>query len=103
MATPVSVSIPHQLGRVEARRRIERGFATIIDVMPGSSGTCDEQWEGDRLTFRVTAMSQTVAGVIDVRETAVLMEVELPGGLGMIAGKIKDQLQKAGQRLLALH
>ena len=27
MANPITVSIPHQLGRAEARRRIETGFA----------------------------------------------------------------------------
>ncbi|NUZ07955.1 polyhydroxyalkanoic acid system family protein [Piscinibacter koreensis] len=99
MTTPVNVSIPHQLGRAEARRRIERGFARIVDVVPGS-GTCDERWDGDRLTFRVAAMGQTVSGVVDVRETVVLMEVQLPGVLGMVAGRLKDHVEKAGQRLL---
>ena len=100
MATPIRVSIPHQLGRDEARRRIERGFAKIVDVVPGSTGTCDEHWNGDRLTFRVTAIGQTATGVIDVQESAVLMEVELPGALGMLAGMLKDRIQIAGQRLL---
>jgi len=45
-------------------------------------------------------MGQTVAGVIDVRDAVVLMEIELPGVLGMIAASFRDRLQKAGQRLL---
>ena len=100
MATPITVSIPHQLGRAEARRRIETGFAKIIQQLPGGAGTCSERWEGDRLTFSIAAMGQTVAGVIDVLDAAVTMEIELPGVLGIIASGLKDRLQKAGQLLL---
>jgi len=38
--------------------------------------------------------------VVTVLDTAVLMEVELPGVLGMIAGGLKDRLQKVGHLLL---
>jgi hypothetical protein len=100
MATPITVNIPHQLGRAEARRRIETGFAKITHLLPGSGGHCNERWDGDRLIFSVAAMGQTVAGVIDVRDAVVLMEIELPGVLGMIAGSFRDRLQKAGHRLL---
>ena len=100
MATPITISIPHQLGRAEARRRIETGFPKIADLVPGSPGTCSERWDGDRLTFTVAAMGQTVRGVIDVLDDALTMEIELPGVLGMIAGGLKDRLQKVGQLLL---
>jgi hypothetical protein len=100
MATPITVSIPHQLGRAEARRRIETGFAKIIHLLPGRAGNCSERWDGDRLIFGVAAMGQTVTGVIDVLDAAVTMEIELPGVLGMIAGGLKDRLQKVGQLLL---
>ena len=100
MATPITISIPHQLGRAEARRRIEAGFGKIIHQLPGSSGTCSERWDGDRLTFGIAAMGQTVSGVVDVLDAAVTIEIELPGVLGMIASGLKDRLQKAGQLLL---
>ena len=96
----ITVSIPHQLSRTEARRRIEEGFAQILRVLPGSAGTCRERWEGDRLIFSVGAMGQTVAGVVTVLDHAVVMEFDLPGVLGLIAGRFKDRLQKAGQLLL---
>jgi putative polyhydroxyalkanoate system protein len=100
MATPISIRIPHQLGRAEARRRIETGFAKIVAQLPGSAGTRSERWDGDRLTFSVSGMGQTVSGVIDVLEAAVTMELELPGLLGMIASGLQGRLQKAGQLLL---
>jgi hypothetical protein len=96
----ITVSIPHQLSRAEARRRIETGFARIIHLLPGSAGTCNERWDGDRLIFGVGAMGQTVSGVVSVLDDAVTIEIELPGVLGIIASGLKDRLQKAGQVLL---
>ncbi|HJS01864.1 MAG TPA: polyhydroxyalkanoic acid system family protein [Variovorax sp.] len=100
MAPPIVISIPHQLGRAEARRRIETGFAKIINLLPGSSGASSERWDGDRLIFSVAAMGQTVSGVIEVLDAAVTMEIELPGVLGVIAGGLKGRLQRMGQLLL---
>ena len=100
MATPISISIPHQLGRAEARRRIETGFAKIVGQLPGGAGTCSERWDGDRLTFSVGGLGQTVSGVVTVLDATVTMELELPGVLGLIASGLKGRLQKAGQLLL---
>ncbi len=100
MPTPISLSIPHQLGRVEAHRRIEAGFANIVRQLPGGTSMCDQRWDGDRLTFRVSGLGQTVSGVVDVLETAVRMEIELPAVLGMLASGLKGRLQNAGQLLL---
>ncbi|MDM0114791.1 polyhydroxyalkanoic acid system family protein [Variovorax sp. J22R133] len=100
MASPIIVSIPHQLGRAEARRRIEGGFAKIINLLPGSSGAPSERWEGDRLIFSVAALGQTVSGAIQVLDATVTMEIELPGVLGVLASGLKNRLQKMGQLLL---
>ncbi|MFL6699822.1 MAG: polyhydroxyalkanoic acid system family protein [Vitreoscilla sp.] len=100
MATPISIRIPHQLGRAEARRRIQGGFANIVRQLPGGGTTCVERWDGDRLTFRVSGLGQTVTGTVDVLDAAVTFELELPGILGMVASGLKGRLQKAGQLLL---
>ena len=99
MATPITMSIPHQLGRAEARRRIESGFASLIRQLPGG-GTCNERWDGDDLNFSVSGMGQTISGVVSVLDAAVTIRIELPGVLGMIAGGVKRRLEKAGQLLL---
>lgn len=100
MPTPITIHMPHQLGRVEARRRIETGFSNLLRQLPGSSGACSQQWDGDRLTFSIAALGQTISGLVDVLDAAVTMEIELPGVLGMIANGLKGRLQKAGQLLL---
>ena len=100
MATPLSISIPHQLGRAEARRRIDTGFAKLVRQLPGGGGTCHQRWDGDRMTFSVSGMGQSVSGAVDVLDASVKMDIELPGVLGLLAGGLKGQLQKAGQLLL---
>jgi hypothetical protein len=101
VATPITVSIPHQLGRAEAHRRIEDGFAQMLHQLPGGgTGHVAQSWDGDRLSFSASALGQTVRGVIDVHDSDVAMELELPGILGAIAQGLKGRLQKAGQLLL---
>ncbi|RZJ81568.1 MAG: polyhydroxyalkanoic acid system protein, partial [Brevundimonas sp.] len=35
MSKPLSISIPHQLGAAEAKRRLEGGLASIGQQVPG--------------------------------------------------------------------
>jgi len=99
MATPITVSIAHQLGRAEARRRIETGLASMIRQFPGG-GTFDQRWDGDQLSFGVGGMGQTLSGVVDVLDTEVTIRIVLPGLLGLIASSIKRRLVRAGRLLL---
>lgn len=95
------VTIQHQLGTAEARRRIAEGFSGLTGQLPGfAAGRVTERWEGDRMLFTVTAFGQTVDGHVDVRETTVDLEVRLPGLLGALADTLRGRLQQAGQRLL---
>jgi len=97
--TPLTISIPHQLGRAEARRRIETSFVTVLRQLPGGS-SCTEHWEGDRLSFSVGGMGQAISGAVEVLDATVTIQIQLPGMLGAIAGVLKGKLQKAGQLLL---
>ena len=100
MSTPLRVSIPHALGRAEARRRIETGFSKLTSQLPGVAALRNQSWEGDRLAFSLAVLAQTVSGSVEVFETVVTIDIELPGLLGQIAGAFKDRLQKAGKLLL---
>ncbi len=100
MANPIRVCVPHQLGRAEARHRIETGFSKLADQLPGGANVVDQRWDGDRLAFSITALAQTATGSVEVLDTTVTIDIELPGLLGQIAGAFKNRLRKAGQLLL---
>ena len=101
MSKPITVTIPHQLGRAEARKRIDEGFADLSRHLGGSAGALDKRWDGDRLNFSLTSLGQSITGHVAVADAAVTVEVLLPGFLAMIAGKVQGTLQKEGQLLLS--
>lgn len=101
MPKPVTVSISHELGTEEAKRRIAGGFSRLVGQLPGGAMMkLSERWEGDRMVFTASALGQTVSGHVDVRATDVLLEVVLPEFLATIADSMRGRLQKAGQLLL---
>jgi hypothetical protein len=100
MSKPITVTIPHQLGRVEARKRIDEGFADLSRHLGGSAGALDKSWEGDRLNFSLTSFGQSITGHVAVADAVVTVEVVLPGFLAMIAERVRGTLQKEGQLLL---
>jgi putative polyhydroxyalkanoate system protein len=99
MSKAVTVTIPHELGREEARKRIEAGFGDLSRHL-GGLGAVTRSWDGDRLSFAFAAMGQAVSGYVDVADRAIRLEVLLPNLLAMMAGKLKGRLQKEGQLLL---
>jgi putative polyhydroxyalkanoate system protein len=100
MSKPVVVSIPHELGRTEARRRIAEGVGQLTSQI-GAVGELNQSWEGDVLRFSLKAVGQTVSGSIDVGDREVRLEVLLPGIFAMIANKVKGRLKTEGQILLS--
>lgn len=99
MSKPVVVSIPHELGRAEARRRIDDGTVRLTSQI-GAVGELEKSWTGDTLQFSLVAIGQTVSGTIEVLDREVRLEVRLPGIFAMIAGKVKGRLREQGQILL---
>ncbi|KQO92866.1 MAG: polyhydroxyalkanoic acid system family protein [Methylobacteriaceae bacterium] len=101
MAKPMVVEIPHELGRDEARRRIDEGTVRVREAL-GNSGIAINTlaWTGDRLDYSVTAMTQTVDGQIDVGQDVVRVEVRMPLLLSMFAQKIQKIVGKEGNKLL---
>jgi putative polyhydroxyalkanoate system protein len=100
MSKAITLSIPHELGRAEARRRIDEGFARLSQQMGATAGVLSKSWTGDRLDFAFAALGQSISGKIDVEDAAVRLEVLLPNLLAMMADKVKGRLRREGQLLL---
>ena len=100
MTKPFVVAIPHQLGAVEAKRRLETGIDQAKEQYAGKMAVVDNRWTGDHLDFTVTAMTQTVSGTIDVSDEQVVLAVQLPWYLSLLAEKVQPLLRQKGQLLL---
>lgn len=60
----------------------------------------EESWTGDRMSFRVTALGQDVAGRIEVMDDVVEVEVELPWMLRRLGGMLGKRIGKEGTLML---
>jgi hypothetical protein len=99
MSAPLVVSIPHQLGREEATRRLKAGLtraATSIPVLKVD----EERWDGDRMIFRVRALGQAASGHLDVADDHVRLEVTLPWLLQRFAEVAQVAIRNRGNLLL---
>ena len=101
MARAVTVRIPHELGKAEARRRIDSGFGNIEEQIGGPlKMRFENNWEGDRMHFTGGTFGQKVRGHVDVTEDEAVVEVVLPTLLAALAETVKDRLRRQGTRLL---
>lgn len=101
MSRHVSVTIPHKLGKAEARRRVEGGLGRFKDEMGQAGlGQIQHAWADDRLAFTARSMGQSITGRIEVRDADLRIEVDLPAFLAAFADKIAAKLRKEGTHLI---
>lgn len=100
MTQPLVVSIPHNLGKDEAIRRMKKGLGSVTSEYGHLVKVDREVWTGDQLNFCVTAMAQQVSGNIDVAEDHVRLEVTLPWLLARLASGAQALIRDKGKLLL---
>ena len=100
MAEKVTVNVPHQHTRLEARARIDQGFGTVQEQIGGKGVTVDQNWAGDRMDFAVHAMGQKITGNLLVEDAQVRIEVDLPWMLKALSGTVQEKLRSGTQLLL---
>jgi hypothetical protein len=100
MSKPLLVSLPHRLGKEEAKRRLQAGFGSAQSNFGNFFTVQNETWTGDQLSFRLSALGQAAAGTVDVAEDHVKIEVTLPWLLAKFAEKAQAMIQKQGTLML---
>ena len=63
----------------------------------------EERWEGDRLNFSARSLGQRVSGRVDVMETSVRIELDLPWGLALLAEKLQGRVKRAATAKTGVH
>ncbi|MFZ1924479.1 MAG: polyhydroxyalkanoic acid system family protein [Xanthobacteraceae bacterium] len=100
MSQPLSVSIPHRLGKEEAVRRLQSGLGKVRANYGHLLAVQEETWTENHLQFRVSALGQAASGTLEVFEDRVDLEVYLPWLLARLAGAIQPLVRKEGMLLL---
>jgi Putative polyhydroxyalkanoic acid system protein (PHA_gran_rgn) len=100
MSESVIVTISHRLGKEEAKRRIGNGLTRLPAAFGPAFRIHDQTWSGDELHFHVSALAQTVSGIINVADDHVRLEVMLPWLLARLAGKASARIEREGRLML---
>jgi Putative polyhydroxyalkanoic acid system protein (PHA_gran_rgn) len=98
---PVVVTISHELGRDEARRRLDDGLNQIRRLVTPFTSSLEYRWAGYRLEFGAVAMWQSISGHIDIEDRLLRIELGLPRLLQLLARTISRRISAEGTRLLA--
>lgn len=99
MSEPLVVTIPHQLGKAEALRRVKPALGKASQSFP-ILNVDHEVWSGDRMDFRVKAIGQVAVGNVQVDDAHVRLEVTLPWLLHKFAAVIQKTISGKGHILL---
>jgi putative polyhydroxyalkanoate system protein len=96
----LTVSLSHQLTRAAARQRVEE----LIDRLPQEYGSLvsrfDKQWNGDTMTFQMSASGVSISGTVYVEDHLVRVDIPLPWPLSMFASNLQQVLEDEGRKLL---
>ena len=99
MSQPITLDIPHQLGKAGVRTRLDGGIGRLGEKIPGGA-TVEHRWDGDSMHFTVHAMGQQVKSTAEVFDKHIHAVVDLPGLLALFAGPIKAAIQLEAPKLL---
>lgn len=99
MGDPISLDIPHKLGKAAVRTRLDGGIGKIGRLIPGG-GDVRHSWDDDTMTFTVAALGQEMVCKVAVFDEKVHAEVDLPPMLALFAGKVREVLGQELPKLL---
>jgi hypothetical protein len=97
MSQTIVINVPHDLGKVEARRRIQEGFGSIDQLegsgMPGVV-SFEKRWDGDRLALKAGGLGQTISATLEILDNSVQITIDVPRFLAAFADFIKAAVTK---------
>ena len=95
-----SFSIPHTLPADEAKGRLEKFADALRSKFQDQVSDLDNSWEGDTLTFGFKTFGIKIKGNIEVRESELAVDYELPFAAMAFKGKIESEMREQLGRLI---
>jgi putative polyhydroxyalkanoate system protein len=96
----LTLSVPHQLGRAEAKRRIQEQLEQAQRQYGAVLSGVEQRWTGDPLDVTVRGGGQSVTGHADVGDSVVDVSIELPWMFALLAGPLKGAIEQQARRAL---
>jgi hypothetical protein len=102
MSNSIVITVPHNLGAEEAKRRIVERLERLRRDYVDRLGYSEMNWSGDTADLRVVAFGQTVTGKICVMSDSLCVEVQLPWILAALTNKIQGVLKSNAEESLRI-
>ena len=96
----LTLSVPHQLGRAEAKRRIQEQLDQAQRQYGAVLSSLEQRWTGDHLDVTVRGGGQSVTGHADVEDSVVQVSIELPWVFALLAAPLKGAIEHQARRAL---
>lgn len=97
----MQVQVPHDLGREEARRRLEAGLPKLEQHIPGGGSLTSQFVSDSQLDLVINAMGQKVPVTILIEDDRLDADVTVPAFLKMMSGQIGDFVKVSAEKMLA--
>lgn len=94
------ISLPHSLGRTEARRRLHERAPEIADLVPGLARVSTAWPAEDRMEMTVSSLGKSLSGAVDVADDHVVFTLDIPDALAFARPLIESTLAEKGRKLL---
>ena len=96
------VVIPHNLGKATARERLRMNSHKMPDQFPAGMAQVETSWPSeDTMAMTVRSMGQELKGRVDIEESQVVFNVELPPALSFVEPIVQGAIRQSGEKLLA--
>jgi hypothetical protein len=102
MSNSIVVTVPHNLGAEEAKRRIAEQLEHLRRDYIDKLAYSEVNWNGTTANLRVAAFGQTVTGKICVMSDCLRIEVQLPWILAALTGRIQGFLKSNAEESLRI-
>ncbi len=96
----MQVTVPHDLGRAEAKRRLEAGLPKLEQHIPGGGSLTSDIVSDSRLMLVISAMGQKVPVDIAIMDDRLDADVSVPPFLKMMQGQIGDFVKVSAEKML---
>lgn len=103
------ITVSHDKGRAEAKRRVDEGIDKLFQAGPGGGPVevRDQQksWNGDAMTFSLTVkmgfFTAPIRGIAMVEDKLITLDVDL-GAIGrfMPEDKVRGAIESGAHRML---
>ncbi|HWI84733.1 MAG TPA: polyhydroxyalkanoic acid system family protein [Sphingomonas sp.] len=101
MAVPVSIDVPHKLGREAARARLKSRIGELGAHLPGGIAEVRSSWPAeDEMALEISAMGQIIPARLEVKDDLVRVHISLPPMLALFSGMIGAAVRDQGTKLL---